>query len=173
MDKLKGALAAAAAATALGACAIPSAGAASTSVLCVGGKPTCFSTVQAAIDAAADGDRIEIAPGTYAGGITIDKSVELTGASAASTVNSGGGPVITVGGILGSNQDLNVVIEQVTITGGLNDSQPAPAVVAGGGVWIPQSAGPAPGATVTISHSIVTGNRVTPGGTIPKGGFSC
>ena len=44
--------------------------------LCVGSKPGCFSSIQAAVDAAQDGDRIEIGPGTFAGGITIGKSVE-------------------------------------------------------------------------------------------------
>ena len=50
----------------------------SASVLCVGG-PHCYSTVQAAVDAASDGDTIRIGPGTFPGGVTITKSLTLTG----------------------------------------------------------------------------------------------
>jgi hypothetical protein len=42
----------------------------------------CFAA-QPAIAAAADGDTITLAPGTYAGGITIDKSIRVQGAGAA------------------------------------------------------------------------------------------
>jgi hypothetical protein len=38
--------------------------------LCVGNKPGCFTTIQAAVNAASDGDTITIAPGTFAGGVT-------------------------------------------------------------------------------------------------------
>lgn len=65
--------------------------------LCVGGGQGCFSTVQAAVDAAQDGDTIRIRPGTFAGGITIGKSVQLVGAAAHATIIEGGGPVITIG----------------------------------------------------------------------------
>ena len=40
--------------------------------ICVGPGPGCFSTLQAAIDAAHDGDTIQIASGTFAGGVTIE-----------------------------------------------------------------------------------------------------
>src|SRR5215204_5594262 len=73
------------------------AGPASAATVCVGGGPACHATIQGAVDAAQDGDRIMIAPGTYAGGIVVDKSVELRGAGARATVISGGGPVVTVG----------------------------------------------------------------------------
>jgi hypothetical protein len=148
------------------------AGAAPHAVLCVGGKPECFTTIQAAVDAAGDGDTVHLAAGGYAGGITIDKSLELDGAGAGATVVSGGGPVVTIGSFVGDN-DITVSIDGVTITGGLNDSHPDTSVVAGGGVWIPGSAGNATGATVTISHSVIAGNRVTASATIPPGGFSC
>ena len=164
--------AAAVVAVALCAGAGPPAGAAHQTVLCVGADPECFTTIQGAVDAARDGDAIQVAAGTYAGGVTIDKSLELAGAGAAETVISGGGPVITIGTFGGDNR-FTVAIDGVTITGGLNDSQPSTSVVAGGGVSIPQSAGNATGATVTISHSLIAGNRVTASSTIPQGGFSC
>src|SRR4051812_21751136 len=65
--------------------------------LCVGGGPGCYSTLQAAFDAAHDGDTIRIAPGTYAGGAKLDTSVKLKGAGAERTIISGGGPVLTIG----------------------------------------------------------------------------
>jgi hypothetical protein len=167
-----GLAAAAVAAAALCVGAAAAAGAAPHSVLCVGGKPACFTTIQAAVDAAGDGDTVKVAPGTYAGGIAIDKSLELDGAGAGATVVTGGGPVVTIGTFEGDN-GFTVAIDGVTITGGLNDSRPGTSVVAGGGVSIPQSAGNATGATVTISHSVIAGNRVTASTTIPQGGFSC
>ena len=126
--------------------------------LCVGGpKPGCFATLQAAIGAAQHGDTIKLAPGTYAGGITIAKNVELIGTSPASTVIRGGGPVVTVGDGVSKP---TVSISRVTITGGLNDST---GVAAGGGVAIPPlAAGNATGATVSISDSVISGNRAPP-----------
>jgi hypothetical protein len=44
------------------------------------------------VDAAADGDAIEIAPGTYAGGVSVDVSVDIRGVSAGATTIKGGGP---------------------------------------------------------------------------------
>src|SRR6266566_8399851 len=68
----------------------------SSSTLCVGG-PHCYSTVQAALNAAQDGDTVRVGPGTFAGGITITKSVSLVGVAAAATTISGRGPVVTIG----------------------------------------------------------------------------
>ena len=65
--------------------------------LCVGSKPGCFATIQAAVNAAHEGDTITVAPGTYAGGVTIDVSVNLIGAGSNKTIIQGGGPVLTIG----------------------------------------------------------------------------
>jgi hypothetical protein len=134
--------------------------------ICVGG-PGCFSTVQEAVDAAHDGDTVRIGPGTFAGGITIDKSVSLVGVSAAATRIVGGGPVMTIGEALAPDPP-TVSISAVTITGGFNNSKPESPVgpgffTAGGGVLIPAAAGFSTGATVTISRSVITGNWVTAG----------
>src|SRR5262249_25108274 len=117
-----------------------------------------FATIQAAVDAAQDGDTINIGAGTFEGGITILKSVRLVGVAPAVTVIRGGGPVVTIGRFDGDN-DLEVAISRVTITGGLND---AAGFAAGGGVSIPQSAGQTPGATVNIADSVISANRVAP-----------
>jgi hypothetical protein len=142
-----------------------SAGAAPESDLCVGSKPGCLSTIQAAVDAAQDGDTISIGEGTFVGGIAIDKSVNLVGVAAGATIIEGGGPVIRIGEPF-SQGTPTVSISRVTITGGVNDSQPTQQVSFGGGVWIPLA-----GATVAISDSVITRNRVTPQSTDPPGPF--
>jgi hypothetical protein len=67
--------------------------AASASTLCVnpGGTAGCFSTIAAALDAAAPvGDRIEVAAGTYSeGDLLVAKSVDIVGAGAGLTVVDG------------------------------------------------------------------------------------
>jgi hypothetical protein len=63
---------------------------------------SCFTTVQAAVDAAADGDRIKIAAGTYQGEISISKSITLVGAGADVTVitrDPASDPTVEVSGI--------------------------------------------------------------------------
>ena len=129
--------------------------AAKATVLCVGG-PHCYPTVQAALDTSKDGDTIKVGPGTFAGGITITKSISLIGSGAGATVVRGGGPVITIGQSL-TGPTLNVSISRLTITGGVNTTTPAPFDPFGGGVLIYPTA---QGATnvVTISDSVVTGN---------------
>jgi hypothetical protein len=129
-------------------------------ISCVGSKSGCFASVQAAVDAAHDGDTIRVEPGTFQGGIAIDKSVQLVGTSAATTIISGGGPVITIGDGFAKP---TVSISRLTIRDGLNRSTPDLAIAAGGGILIrPLSAGNATGATVTISDSVIADNRVTP-----------
>jgi len=158
-------------------------GTATAATLCVGG-PGCFSTIQAAVSAAHDGDTIAIAPGTYAGGITIDVDITLLGAGANKTTIEGGGPVLTIGTAQQfPPAEPTVAVRGVTITGGgttsgfLGDWD-----AVGGGVEIPpsctiQPACPSfeygPGATVTIANTVITGNKVIPTGAIPLCGGPC
>jgi hypothetical protein len=161
------------AALAATAAALPAGSAEAGSALCVvANKPVCYASIQAALDAANDGDTIAIGPGTFAGGVTITKSVKLVGAGAGTTAIEGGGPVITVGVPDGIDQP-TVSISRVTITGGFNGSTPLPFAALGGGVWIPSGAGNATGATVTISDSVISGNRADPQATDPFCGFPC
>src|SRR5213592_2692185 len=134
--------------------------------LCVGSQPGCYGSIQAAVDAAPDGATITVRPGTYAGGITIAKSLTLRGAAAAATVISGGGPVLTIG-TDGALTEPTVSLSGITITGGLNTaSYGLVGGVLGGGVSVPPSASGL-GATVTISDSVVSGNRAAPASTVP------
>jgi hypothetical protein len=149
--------------------------AAHAATLCVGPQAGCFSQIQPAVAAAHDGDTITVARGTYAGGVTIDKSLRLQGAGATQTVISGGGPVITIGRDV-NPAAMNVAIDGVTVTGGLNRTQPDGSVTFGGGILIPVTQIDVPpfnvtGATVSISNSVITGNVVSASSFIPANSF--
>jgi hypothetical protein len=136
--------------------------------LCVGG-PHCYATIQAALNAAHDGDSIRIGPGTFAGGVKIERSVKLVGLDSAVSRIKGGGPVVTIGS---ATTTPTVTLARLTITGGLTTSNPqrpncgpdiptcgpgyADATALGGGIEA------FPGTTVRILHSVVTGNRAEP-----------
>jgi len=136
--------------------------AAATSTLCVAPAIAgCYATIQGALDAAASGDAIRVAAGTYTGGITITKSVDLRGSGSNATVIKGGGPVLTIGDP-NATTSATVSIEGVTITGGVTGDGGS-AVAQGGGVWIPGNPPHGrPGAIVSISDSVITQNRVRP-----------
>jgi hypothetical protein len=157
------------------------AGAASAATLnvCPSGCP--YTQIAPAVAAAKSGDTIRVGPGTYRGGITVDVSVRLAGAGAGSTIIRGGGHVLTIGAF-GASSEPVVSISGVTITGGVARSSPesVPLVgqegvwAAGGGVEIPPQAIPANslpvnGATVTISDSLIIGNRADPAAAVPSG----
>jgi hypothetical protein len=141
--------------------------------LCVGSDPGCYSTLQAAVDAAQNGDTIQVRAGTWAGGVTVTKSLTLTGAGKA--VVSGGGPVITIGS---ASSAPTVTISNLTVTGGVQHGNPQSpscgpdvpscgpgyptATALGGGIEA------FPGTTVTISNSVVTGNVATPALSVPS-----
>jgi hypothetical protein len=133
-----------------------------------------FSEIAPAIAAASPGDMIQVAAGTYAGGFTIEKSVKLVGAGAGSTIIEGGGPVITIGEAFAESEP-TVSITGVTITGGRTESSFASVFVGdnvialGGGISVPPADGFAPGATVTIKSSVITGNQVAPTAAIDSG----
>jgi len=157
------------------------AGAVSAATLTVCPSGCQYSQIGPAVAAASDGDTIQVGPGTYPGGITIDTSMKLAGAGAGSTIIRGGDHVLTVG-TLGASSEPVVSISGVTITGGLARSSPISEPIfgvkglwaGGGGVEIPpqtvpKKATPTNGATVTISDSVITGNIADPTTTVPSG----
>lgn len=157
--------------------AVPGVSSASAATLCVGSAPGCFATIQEAVDAAADGDRIVVDPGTFDGGITIDGvDVRLVGAGADQTVIRGGGPVVTIG-TFGAADEPTVSIRGVRITGGVTQTSPESVpftgkegvFAAGGGIEIPPNADFSGGATVKVNDSVIDGNRVAPSDTVPSG----
>src|SRR5215467_6930772 len=150
------------------------AGAASAATLTVCPSGCQYRQIGPAVAAARNGDTIQVGPGTYQGGITINVSVKLAGAGAGSTIIRGGDHVLTIGA-LGASREPVVSISGVTITGGLARSSPESVpyfkeegvVAAGGGVEIPpqtvpKKGLPTNGATVTISDSVITGNTADP-----------
>jgi hypothetical protein len=144
--------------------------------LCVGGAPGCYATIQAGVDAAHDGDTIRVEPGTFAGGITIDKSISLVGAGARRTIIRGGGPVLTIGEFLAPTEPV-VTLSGVTVTGGVSTSSPLSTewvgeenvIALGGGIEILPAEDYTTGAAVTIRDSLVSGNRAAPTETLPFG----
>jgi hypothetical protein len=159
---------------ALVACVVAAgASSAAAATLCVGAHGGCFAQIQPALDAAHDGDTIAIGPGTFTGGITIEKSVHVRGTSAGATFIRGGGPVVTILRATDPGGQ-KVSIDGVTITDGVNTATPGQEVTFGGGVLIavsqldhPPFNGP--GATVSISNSVITGNTVASSLFIPPG----
>src|SRR4051794_27330460 len=115
--------------------------------LCVGSRSGCAPTLQAAVAEARDGDTISLGAGAVRGGVTISKSIRISGAGAGATTISGGGPVLTIG-VFGAETEPRVAIDGVTITGGVTRTSPesvpfteADGVFAvGGGVEIPPNA---------------------------------
>jgi hypothetical protein len=147
--------------------AAPSVASAATLRVCPNGCR--FHQLAPAIAAARSGDTIKIAPGTYKGGLTIKKNLRLIGAGADKTTIKGGGPVITIGRFLAVNEP-SVTISGLTVTGGFTKRSPEyPAIAAGGGIYIPARHKYTPGATVTISNSVIAGNEVSPATTRPVG----
>ena len=91
---------------------VDSAGAA-TFTVCPAGPPNCqYATLADAVAVAGDGDRVSVAPGTYAGGFAIAHSIRLIGSGQGATVIAGGDPTgITI------PSGVSVVIRAVAITG--------------------------------------------------------
>ncbi len=67
-------------------------GLAAGATLCVGGTPSCYSTIGAAVAKANPGDTINVAPGTYAEQVTITQSLSLiaTGLTSATIIDATG-----------------------------------------------------------------------------------
>lgn len=160
-------------------CADAAESAAKPDTLCVGG-PHCYVTIQAAVNGAQNGDTIRIGRGTFAGGVTIDRSVDLVGVAAPATTISGGGPVLTIGSPTAAP---TVTLSNLTITGGDTTTDPqapkcgpqvptcgpgyAGVTALGGGIEAFQ------GTRVTILNSVITGNRAVPSGSVPSVKATC
>ncbi len=148
--------------------------AAKADTLCVGG-PHCSVTIQAAVNLAQNGDTIRIGRGTFAGGVTIDRSISLVGTAARTTTISGGGPVLTIGS---PSTSPAVTLADLTISGGDTTTDPqtpncgpdvptcgpgyTTATALGGGIEAFQ------GTRVTILDSTITGNRAAPVRSVPS-----
>jgi hypothetical protein len=121
---------------------------------------TCAHTsIQSAVNDAADGDSIQIAAGRYVENVTIQgKSLGLQGVSAASTIvaAAGRGPVFTLGSGTAGATPLLVTLQGLTITGGSHLSGTG----VGGGVQVRS------GSYLSIMDSTIAENHASTGGGI-------
>jgi parallel beta-helix repeat protein len=87
-----------------------------------GGNSPCYSTIQAAINAAGDGDTISVNPGTYDEALTLTKPITLSGADNTNTIITYSGPAVEQQVFLGTNTGLDlagpVTIENFTLYNG-------------------------------------------------------
>ena len=115
---------------------------------------------------------VRLAEGTYAGGVTITKSIRIIGAGEGATVIDGGGPVLTIK----ATSKFRPVVElaDLTVTGGVNTGTALSAkdtgfVGSGGGILVPYSNGNGgAGASLTLRRVTITGNKVRPSTTMPS-----
>src|ERR1039458_9410813 len=117
-------------------------------------EQTACKTIGHAISLASAGDTIMVAPAIYTENLTINFSLKIIGADAATTIVDGGG-VATVFTINSGH----VVLSKLTIR-----NRYGPPYV-GGGIQND-------GGTLTVNHCIVTGNSATFGGGIENWGTS-
>jgi len=96
-------------------------------------------TIGHAISLCSAGDAIMVAPATYTENLTLNFSLKIIGSSAVTTIVDGGG----VGTVFWINNPAHVVLSKLTIQNGS-------ASYYGGGIWN--------NGTLTVTHSIITGN---------------
>ncbi len=130
--------------------------AAAANTLCVsqGGVGGCLGSITAAIAAASNGDTILIAGGggPYLERLTINKSLNLIGDSAATTIIDGGG----LGQVIRITATVTVTLTNLTIRNG-QSAGGSQVDHWGGGIH-------ADHATLTLNNSVVTGNHSGGGG---------
>jgi hypothetical protein len=115
-----------------------------------------YTTIQAALNNAHDGDRITVGPGTYSGEFTIDKSVSLIGAGSDQTTIRDTTPAEQATSVVTISGDVSATISAVTIRDGVVFEPPFPFNHGGGGIY---NLG-----TLRLTDSVVGANYTTEGG---------
>ncbi len=128
-----------------------------------------FSTIQAAVNAASNGDTIVVAAGTYFENINIsNKSITLQGAGIGQSILDGGG----IGSVLKVTDAASFDLDGFTIQNGLGDiwyagSPTGPGWSSGGGVYaIGSTSSPSTPSYITIKHCHFDSNSAFDGGGI-------
>ena len=131
--------------------------------------PTQYATIQAAVNAATNGDTVQVAAGTYTGPGNVD--VDFSGKSI--TVTSASGPAATIidcqasahtfssRGFIMQSGEMNATINGFTVKNGYqvqNDSGVASG--SGGGIFLGSNT---PGSNLTVSNCIITNCYVDSG----------
>lgn len=120
---------------------------AATLTVTVGGGGGSYAKIQAAIDAAHDGDTINVGVGNFTGSIRLDKYVKIIGAGAGSTIlRSSGGTAVLIQNVP-FVPGLKAQLSKMTITDGVGPSGQ------GGGITITPNADP------EISDNVIEGNQ--------------
>jgi parallel beta-helix repeat protein len=106
--------------------------------------PRDFATIQAAVDAAAPGDTVNVGSGTYIEQVVINKDLNLRGAGAAATVIKAPTTLAPYGVRTGDNKPLSAIVRvgrhaQVHLSG-LNVTGPVPCVDIDEGIGVVEEA---------------------------------
>src|SRR5207247_767003 len=106
--------------------------------------PRDFATIQAAVDAAAPGDTVNVGSGTYIEQVVINKDLNLRGAGAAATVIKAPTTLAPYGIRTGDNKPLSAIVRvgrhaQVHLSG-LNVTGPVPCVDIDEGIGVVEDA---------------------------------
>ncbi|HQL51306.1 MAG TPA: right-handed parallel beta-helix repeat-containing protein, partial [Kiritimatiellia bacterium] len=119
-----------------------------------------YNAIQAAVTAAASGDRITVAAGTYVENVYVDKDLDIVGAGAAATIVDGN----DAGSVFYVDGDIDVVIEGLTIQNG-----GGVAATYGAGVYAEASS---VGLSLSLVDCVVEDNTaVYAGGGLATGGW--
>jgi hypothetical protein len=131
--------------------------------------PGNFPTIQAAVNAALDGDTVSIAAGTYAEAVLVSgKSLRIVGAGPGLTTIDATGTGTAALAVINPPVGALTKVESLSLTGGTGYQSPQPfAATGGGGLWITRSVGlfgTGPYDPVLVRDCRIEGNQAFGGG---------
>jgi len=115
---------------------------------------TACTTIQAAVDLASPGETINVAAGTYAEHVTIDKSLTLNGANSGIACRATRSDESIISGDAGNTGAVAITADDVTLNG-FQITDPDNAL--GSGIWT-SDGGSVKG--FTVKNNLITGNQI-------------